>query len=64
MISYLDQAFCASKVKKHTCGREFTKEHARSAEKWWGSKAYPVAYGYFCGKPDTKPTPKRAGRGK
>lgn len=48
MISYLDRAFCASEVKEHTCGREFTEEHALRAEKWWGGKDYPVAYGNFC----------------
>jgi len=50
MISYLDRAFCGDKVKKHTCGREFTKEHAKAAEKWWGGKDYPVAYMSFCKK--------------
>lgn len=49
MIHYKDRAFCASKVAVHTCGREFTAEDAIAAEKWWGSKEYPVAYGLFCG---------------
>lgn len=48
MISFLDKTFCASKVKEHTCDREFTEEHALRAEKWWGGKDYPVAYGEFC----------------
>lgn len=48
MICYKDITFCASKVKEHTCGREFTKQDAIDAEKWWGDKDYPVAYGYFC----------------
>ena len=51
MISYKDQAYCASEVKEHTCGREFTEQDAKDAEKWWGGKDYPVAYSYFCGKP-------------
>lgn len=50
MISYQDKAFCASKVEKHTCGREFTKEDEVAAEKWWGSPDYPVAWGNFCEK--------------
>jgi hypothetical protein len=48
MLSFLDRAFCASKVKKHTCGRELTPELKKQAEKWWGGKDYPVAYGLFC----------------
>ena len=51
MICYKDQTYCGSKVKKHTCGREFTKQDAIDAEKWWGGKDYPVAYSYFCGEP-------------
>lgn len=50
MICYRDRTFCASKVIEHTCGREFTKEDAKKAKKWWGGKDYPVALGYFCGK--------------
>lgn len=48
MICYLDKTFCSSEVEEHTCGREFTKEHAKNAEKWWGGKDYPVAYADFC----------------
>lgn len=44
MICYQDIAFCASKVKKHTCGREITKEEIKDAEKI----GLPIAYGYFC----------------
>lgn len=51
MICYKDMTFCGSKVTDHTCGREFTKQDAIDAEKWWGSKNYPVAYSYFCGEP-------------
>lgn len=47
-MCFRDMAFCASKVKKHTCGRGFTKQDAKDAEKWWGGKDYPVAYGKFC----------------
>lgn len=53
-MTYKDQTFCASKVDKHTCGREFTKEDEVRAEKWWGSKDYPVAYGEFCEVLDNK----------
>ncbi len=48
MICYRDTTFCASKGVEHTCGREFTEEDAKQAEKWWGGKDYPVAYSYFC----------------
>ena len=48
MICYKDQTFCASKVEKHTCGREFTEQDAVDAEKWWGGKDYPVAFADFC----------------
>ena len=48
MMSYKDQTYCASKVKRHTCNREFTKQDGLDAEKWWGSKDYPVAFGRFC----------------
>ncbi len=44
MITYKDKTFCASKVKKHTCGREFTKEHKARAKK----VGLPVAWGRFC----------------
>lgn len=52
MICYRDRAFCASDVKKHTCGREFTEEDRKGAEEWWGGKDYPVAYGKFCEQDD------------
>ena len=58
MICYRDTTFCASKVKKHTCGREFTKTDAWLAKRWWGGKDYPVAYSYYCGEP-TKPKAKK-----
>lgn len=54
MMCYRDRTYCASKVKKHTCGCEFTKQDAKDAEKWWGNKDYPVAYAYFCGEPVKK----------
>ena len=50
MICYKDRSYCGSQVKVHTCGREFTKQDAIDAEKWWGGKDYPVCYGSFCGK--------------
>lgn len=48
MLCYKDQAYCGDNVEKHTCGREFTAQDAVDAEKWWGGKDYPVAYGSFC----------------
>lgn len=47
-MTYKDTTFCSSRVDKHTCGREFTDQDAIDAERWWGSKDYPVAYGEFC----------------
>lgn len=48
MLCYRDRTYCGSDVEEHTCGREFTKQDAIDAEKWWGSKYYPVAYSDFC----------------
>lgn len=48
MICYRDRSYCGSKVKEHTCGREFTEQDAIDAEKWWGCKDYPVAYMDYC----------------
>lgn len=48
MIHYKDRSYCSSKVKEHTCGREFTEQDAKDAEKWWGGEDYPVAYMEFC----------------
>lgn len=48
MISYKDRTFCASEVDDHNCSREFTKQDAIDAEKWWGSKDFPVAWAKFC----------------
>ena len=44
MICYKDTTFCSSKVKKHTCEREITKEELEHAEKI----GLPIAYGEFC----------------
>lgn len=46
MICYKDKTFCASKVKKHTCGREITEEEKIHAKKI----GLPIAYGDFCSK--------------
>jgi|LakMenEpi03Aug12_release.lakeMendotaPanAssembly.Ray.scaffolds.fasta_scaffold323870_4 hypothetical protein len=48
MICYRDRAYCSSKVKVHTCGREFTDEDQKNAEKWWGGKDFPLCLGEFC----------------
>lgn len=48
MIGFRDTTFCASEVDDHSCGREFTEQDAEQAEKWWGGKDYPVAFGKFC----------------
>ena len=48
MICYKDKTFCSDEVEEHTCGREFTEQDKIDAEKWWGGKDYPVAYGSFC----------------
>lgn len=44
MICYKDKTYCASKVKKHTCGREITPEEIKESEKI----GLPIAYAYFC----------------
>lgn len=48
MICYKDKTYCDDKVETHTCGREFTEQDKLDAEKWWGGKDYPVAFGSFC----------------
>ena len=48
MICYRDKTYCNSDVEEHICGREFTEEDAKDAEKWWGGKDYPVAFSKFC----------------
>lgn len=48
MSGYRDTTFCSSEVAEHTCGREFTEQDAKDAEKWWGGKGYPVAYMKLC----------------
>jgi hypothetical protein len=48
MMCYRGTTFCSSEVTEHTCGREFTEQDAIDAEKWWGGKDYPVAFGKFC----------------
>lgn len=52
MMCYRDTTFCSSEVAEHTCGREFTEQDAKEAEKWWGGKDYPVAYSEFCKEPE------------
>lgn len=49
MITYKDKCFCASKVKRHTCGRKISEEDKKRAEKL----GFPVAYGFFCGEDKT-----------
>lgn len=45
MICYKDTTFCGSKVARHTCGREITKEELKHAERL----GLPIAYGNYCG---------------
>lgn len=47
MLCYMDKTFCASKVKKHTCGRELTEKDKERAAKL----GLPIAYGLFCNPP-------------
>lgn len=44
MITYKDKAFCASKVKIHTCGRELAEEDKKHAQEI----GLPICYGKFC----------------
>lgn len=43
-MAYQDKAFCASKVKTHTCGRELTEEDQKKAIE---RKEY-ITMGKFC----------------
>lgn len=51
MICYRDRTYCGSKVKNHTCGREFTEKDHEDAVRWWGGENYPLALSNFCDKP-------------
>lgn len=51
MLCYKDKTFCASKVKKHTCGREYTAEDKKLNKQI----KLPVAWSYFCGEPKAQP---------
>lgn len=44
MLCYRDMTFCASKVKKHTCGRRLTAEDRKRARRI----GLPIAWGEFC----------------
>jgi hypothetical protein len=54
MICYKDQAYCSSKVKVHTCGREFTEKDRKNAEEWWGGKDFPLCLGEFCNQEENE----------
>ena len=43
-ICYKDITFCASKVKKHTCGRKLTKEDKKNAVEI----KLPISWAKFC----------------
>ena len=47
MLCFMDKTFCASKTHKD-CGREITKDELARAKKL----KLPIAWGYFCGKPN------------
>lgn len=47
MLCYKDRTFCASRVHKHTCGRELTQKDKDAA----GEMKLPIAWAYFCGEP-------------
>jgi len=47
----LDRTFCASPGCKGECGREWTKEHEKAAER--AGKKY-ISMAYFCGEPEMK----------
>ncbi len=44
----LDMTFCASPQCKGECGRVFTDEHRRAAERIGKSR---ISFAYFCGEP-------------
>lgn len=55
MICYQDKTFCESKVKKHTCNREFVEdENYKRWSKRLGVKKGPVALAKFCKEQDTE----------
>lgn len=50
MICFRDETFCGSKGCVGKCGRQWTKELAVAAERWWGNPNCPVAFSNFCGR--------------
>lgn len=52
MICYKDTTFCSSPECQGKCGRQFTEQDKINAEKWWGGKDIPIAWGDFCSKGD------------
>lgn len=44
MITYRDKTYCASKVKRHTCGRYLDEENEKEAARM----GLPIAWGNFC----------------
>jgi len=47
MMTYKDRSFCFSKVEKHTCGRELTKEDSEKAAKL----GLYISGTYYCAPP-------------
>jgi hypothetical protein len=48
MISYKDRAWCPMSINERCscrkgCYRAFTEEDQANAEKWWGSKDFPIS---------------------
>lgn len=47
MICFKDMTFCESNCANIKCHRNITEQVKEEAEKWWGSKDYPIATADF-----------------
>ena len=58
MMCFRDMTFCSSPNCKNKCGRKFTDEVQKAADKWWEDcdGEAPIALSYFC---DEEGYPKR-----
>lgn len=55
MICFRDTTFCASLNCENKCGRKPPDDLRERAREWWGNDDAPIAWGYYCGKPESKP---------
>lgn len=53
MMCFRDTTFCSSPGCQGNCGRQWTDQLQREADRWWGKPGAPVAFADFCGPLDS-----------